>query len=1035
MSIRQHILNALKGLADLREFDRFQEMAFHLAKVKWPGLRLTRKNHDRGADAIDKSEGLVLACGWNGDLSKLLSDCKTILAERPEIKKIVFATSKPVQEDSLKDWVEAVKKLGLELVDVIHHDWMIGELMDSQRWIASEYLDVPIESFADMRTQLPRLKEAAGRLLSAGILTHQGQNPQLDLRISDLSEKDGEGPPAELHVSRLPDTIRSGMFIWLTGAAGSGKTLAAIEYARLVLDRSDLQKIPLFVSLRQWALQDSPLLEFISKLPGFLLQGIPPSTLATAIESGGVVLVLNGWNEIPSSKSERLAGELTSIMAHLGGATFIVTCRKLPNIRLPRCVEHWQVCELNDCEIRAAARLAAIPTPHQLAEEILKHPQISGLARIPLFLWEIIRQSGLRQSGPMTRFSLLEGMISRACTEHTEALRVEASDVPHVRFLRRLAAVMCDEQSTALRSESARKIIAQVSSELQTDALLSRPHNPHQLLLQLTSSHLLVEEAAGGVFRFSHHLIQEYFAATELAELYRLASEDKERPRLKNWTWHEPVRLAIECLCRKGAFQQAASLTREYSSEDFEGACRSIGINAPLWNNLREFFTEHIQRLAASTDVNAKWLAARYGAATGHIDFSDIVFNGLSGHPIGSGNPYEHLPVETVFRALGPNVASRIMEITSDDFRLLALSNLAGQGTESGIALAKELATCDSSVEVRRLAYKLLFDHGTREIVRSFIREVKQRGGWDAALLRFASKCPEISIEQYRRRQWRFVRRQHEWPQRTRAFHQWHLDDPDGAAGHLKEQYSWLWNVERVSEVTKADQNNDLRGFRLRCLRELMEIDPVWVSAMAANEARVSDFWRFGSLPPRLLTQELRNEIVSDRIQEVLKGDSSHLDKIAILAELAPHTFVRWCLRQVLSINPNEDGDWTRYLSLTEAMEKVHRSIQLEVACEAEFEAPDTEHLPRLLCAMTRGKPDQVVGQEIPKNVAEHWRSRVYFWSNALPALNRSTAENWSHICVLLAELKNPIDVDFILNCLRGDHEQLETHMHSRREE
>jgi hypothetical protein len=1037
--MRNQILNALSALSDLREYDRFQELAFHLARTKWPGLRLTRKNNDLGADALDKNSGLALACGWNGGLSKLKDDCETIQKERPSIKQIVFATSRAVQENTQKNWTAEAKKFGLELVEIIHRDWIIGELVQpSQRWLAYEYLDVPIGEFADLKTQLPLIRTASEKITTAWAASNQFQSdPHLDLRLREPQTQGGSDAvetPEHLRLSMLKELIIPGMMVWLTGVAGAGKTLALVDYARSLLSEAENRRFPVLVSLRQWALQDKSLFEYITNEPAFLLQGITPSTVAVALEAGNAVLLLNGWNEIPSAKTERLGGELLSMLGQMGGAAVVVTCRTVPDILIPKSPEHWVVCNLNDDEIREAVASTALPNPFKFADRILAHAQLSGLARIPLFLWEIIRQGNFHQDGLMTRFSLLEGMVLRACGEHTNAILIEQSILPAERILKRLAAVMTDEQATAIRVTSARKHIAEVIQELLDEFILSGRHNSDQILRQLTSCHLLVEEDGGSVFRFSHHLIQEYFAATEIADFQQDGKLEPNSSRIQNWAWNEPIQLAIECLCRRKLVRQAGTLALDYSVQDFAGACQCVGLNTALWEHLCGPFRQRIRELSVSADINANWLAARYAATTGQSEFSDIVFNGLAGHPTGSGNPYTSIPSEIVFCALGPNLIKNVSNNPDEGLRILALADLAESGTEQGIALAKEASNSDSSSAVRKLAYEILFNHGTKGMFRPFIREVIRQGGWDEALLNIAAKCPEISIKHYRKRQWRYIQAQTEWQRRNRAFHRWHAHDPEGADAYLKEQYLWLWHAEKECDVANSEKNHSLYDFRLRCLRWIEAIDPQWASEMAINEARVPDFWKFGSLPPRLLPEAVRDEIVLSRIKESLECNDGPFDRLAVLVNLAPHTSVRWCLRRVLDTALTESRTWDRHVSLTAVIRRIDRTTQIEIACEDEFKSPPAESLPRLVDAINRSKADEVGGLEIADELAVRWRSRIRHWAVLLPALDQQSASDWSMICTLLAELKNPSDVDFILNCLRRDHEQLDAYIVQRQE-
>ena len=314
-SLRTQITTALDSLESLREYDRFQEMSFYLAQAKWPGLRLTRKLRDRGADAIDEQNGLVLACGWNGDLEKLRADCRRLTKARPGIKKVVFSTSRSVDQIQIETWRKRIEKdFGIQLVEVMHRDWIIGQLMRQQRWIAFQYLDLPIGDFADLTTYLPRIQDATSTLISAWKDRHSYENQNLiDLRMEEST--DPRGTKIESQRADIPALIRPGGLVWLIGQPGAGKTFSLISLADDLSTAGRLH--PVLVSVRRWGNHRGQLLEFVVSEPAFQEQGVSAATLATRVKAGKIAFLLNGWNEVPDSQRGWMEDDLLELRQQL----------------------------------------------------------------------------------------------------------------------------------------------------------------------------------------------------------------------------------------------------------------------------------------------------------------------------------------------------------------------------------------------------------------------------------------------------------------------------------------------------------------------------------------------------------------------------------------------------------------------------------------------------------------------------------------------------------------------------------------------
>jgi hypothetical protein len=129
-----------------------------------------------------------------------------------------------------------------------------------------------------------------------------------------------------------------------------------------------------------------------------------------------------------------------------------------------------------------------------------------------------------------------------------------------------------------LPGEKARLIVADVSAKLKSEGFLTAPPPPPVILARLIYGHLLFKGDARTSVHFSHHVIQEYFAALDLARTVTQFPAQS----LSAWAWALPIQLAFEELCRSERSAEAAQFVVRLANSDFEAACRAVGTNPPL---------------------------------------------------------------------------------------------------------------------------------------------------------------------------------------------------------------------------------------------------------------------------------------------------------------------------------------------------------------------------------------------------------------------------------------------------------------------
>lgn len=118
-------------------------------------------------------------------------------------------------------------------------------------------------------------------------------------------------------VTRLDDLI-------LVAAPGMGKTTTLFQVADGVLEIGN--GTPLIVPLGDWATEGDALLVSILKRPAF--NGISDQEFRNVAASPGVVLLLDGWNELDVAARERARVQITALKTELPEIGLFVSTRR-----------------------------------------------------------------------------------------------------------------------------------------------------------------------------------------------------------------------------------------------------------------------------------------------------------------------------------------------------------------------------------------------------------------------------------------------------------------------------------------------------------------------------------------------------------------------------------------------------------------------------------------------------------------------------------------------------------------------------------
>lgn len=364
--------------------------------------------------------------------------------------------------------------------------------------------------------------------------------PFSEARLS--SKRKGQQTMTSVPLQDIAEAMAKHPAFVLLGDPGAGKTTTlqriAFQAATDVLAGKHA-RVPLFVRLSLQGQRDPR--EFLSSE----WERRTGTDFAIALAEGRVLILADGINEIPrEERDKRLKAWRLFISDNLGANQIILTSRGVDyaqQLELP-CVS---IEPLDDARIAKYADLCGAFDLIELLDAPPAHLRI--LARNPFNLALLVMAHKSNHRTLDNRVGLLTWLVSELFRReerlaHPGWLPREAQ----VRALARLAYVMqCRGESTTISPREAHAALPK-TVDVNEEQIAVRPTD----LLRFARATNLLDPGTDPEVRFSHHLLQEFFAAIELSrqfgegldlsELWRCARTTEEMPTIALLAW-EPL--------------------------------------------------------------------------------------------------------------------------------------------------------------------------------------------------------------------------------------------------------------------------------------------------------------------------------------------------------------------------------------------------------------------------------------------------------------------------------------------------------------
>lgn len=487
----------------------------------------------------------------------------------------------------------------------------------------------------------------------------------------------------------------------LVAPPGMGKTTTLFQIAEGILASGN--GTPLVVPLGDWATEGATLLDSILKRPAF--RGILEDDLRKAASQPGVVLLLDGWNELDAQARSRARVQVAALKAQLPEVGLVVSTRRQA-LDVPFGGMRIDLLPLNEEQQMQIAVAMRGDAGAKIVDQAWRTAGVRELMTIPLYLAALL---SLPENAPFptTKEEVLRHFVAACENEisRAEALRAVTQGFQQD-YLDGLAVFATRTANTAIADSHARRSIFETEILLANNGQITIKPQPDAVLDVLVSNHVLMRAGDTQGYSFQHQQFQEWYASHSVERrIIAEVTEPKGREALKTEVfnlpaWEEAILFAVERLARSGADQRVAcgkAIVAAFEVDPILAAEMIFRSTEEVWAQIAATIQRFVARWHAPGKVDR---ALRFMLTSGRSEFLDDVWPLIT-------DESEQISLRALrnCRRFRPSIlgkdAEKKIKVLSPRARTLLLHEMASRSGMDGLDLASAIAKNDPDPEVQ----------------------------------------------------------------------------------------------------------------------------------------------------------------------------------------------------------------------------------------------------------------------------------------------------------------------------------------------
>ncbi len=493
----------------------------------------------------------------------------------------------------------------------------------------------------------------------------------------------------------------------LVAPPGMGKTTTVFQIAEAL---SVGGGSPIVVLLADWATEGASLLDSVLKRPAF--RGIFEEDFRGAAAKSGVMLLLDGWNELDGAARKRLTAQVRQLQAEFPQVSLLISTRRQA-LDVPVDGARVNLLTLSQTQQVDIAEALRDDAGMRILDLAWRTPGVRELVAIPLYLRALLTLPEGKPF-PTTKEELLSRFVAvhEKEVQHAEAL-VDAMHGLHTSFLEDLAVSATRMLSTSIGVDMARKSVAATIEFLVAQGQLTEKPQPNTVLEALVSHHVLTRGGDPASYSFQHQQFQEWYASHFVERLMMESIVDADmREKLKGDVlnqpaWEEPILFACERLARAGMRQQdacSAAILSAFEIDPMLAAEMVFRSGDAVWERCGKTIEQRIRQWHKPGTVDR---AVRFIVTSGRPEFVDLVWPLIS-----HTDNQVHLRALRAGRRFRPSIlgaeASHRIEALPPEIRKNVLHEIAFNSGMDGMDVATAIAKNDPMPDVQAAVIEAL---------------------------------------------------------------------------------------------------------------------------------------------------------------------------------------------------------------------------------------------------------------------------------------------------------------------------------------